>query len=88
MFIHFSVYLIQKKDSKESTDDIKWVLGDFDVDLSTDEKKDSFAAHRLLTHTEGVMNAALAQYHNMDLVLAQITEWGDIVSRFITYWSW
>ena len=48
-------------------------------------KKDSFAAHRLLTHTEGVMNAALAQYRNVDLVLAQIAEWGDIVSRFITY---
>ena len=85
MFIRFSVHMIQKTDSKESTDDIKRVLGDFDVDLSLDEKKDSFAACRLLTHTEDVMNAALAQYRNVDLVLAQIAEWGGIVSRFITY---
>ena len=55
------------------------------MDLSTDEKKDSFAARRLLTHTQGVMNAAIAQYRNVDLVLSQIAEWGEIVSRFITH---
>ena len=77
--------MIQKKDNKEATEEIKRTLGDFDVDLSTDEKKDSFAARRLLTHTQGVMNAAIAQYRNVDLVLAQIVEWGEIVSRFITH---
>lgn len=55
------------------------------MDLSTDEKKDSFAARRLLTHTQGVMNAAIAQYRNVDLVLSQIAEWGEVVSRFITH---
>ena len=37
----------------------------------------------LLMCTEGVMEVAIRQYHNVNLVLGQIAEWGDIVSRFI-----
>ena len=55
------------------------------MDLTTDEKKNEFAAQRLLMCTEGVMEAAIRQYGNMDLVLGQIVEWGNIVSRFITH---
>ena len=55
------------------------------MDLTTDEKKNEFAARRLLMCTEGVMEAAIKQYRNVDLVLGQIAEWGDIVSRFITH---
>ena len=55
------------------------------MDLTTDEKKNEFAAWRLLMCTEGVMEAAIRQYHNVDLVLAQIVEWDDIVSTFITH---
>ena len=79
------MYALQKKDNKEATEDIKRTLSDFDVDLSTDEKKNSFAARRLLTHTQGVMSAAIAQYRNVDLILSQIAEWGEMVSRFITH---
>ena len=55
------------------------------MDLTTDEKKNEFAAWRLLMCTEGVMEAAIKQYCNVDLVLGQIAEWGDIVSRIITH---
>ena len=80
------MYVLQKKDNKEATEELKWTLGDFNVDLSTDERRDSFAAHRLLTHTQGVMNATIAQYRNVDLVLGQIAEWGGDC-KYI-YYSW
>ena len=74
-----------KKDQKRTSELITQSLSDLDVDLTTDEKKNEFAVRRLLMCTEGVMEAAIRQYHNVDLVLAQIAEWGDIVRTFITH---
>ena len=85
IFIPSSLYCLQKRDQKRTSELITQSLSDLDVDLTTDEKKNEFAAWRLLMCTEGVMEAAIKQYCNVDLVLGQIAEWGDIVSRFITH---
>ena len=33
--------------------------------------------------TEGVIDAAIQEYHNVNLILGQITEWGDMVNTVI-----
>ena len=85
IFIPSSFYLLQKRDQQRTSKLITQSLSDLDVDLTTDEKKNEFAARRLHMCTEGVMEAAIKQYCNVDLVLGQIAEWGDIVSRIITH---
>ena len=85
IFIPSSVYLLQKRDQQRTSELITKTLSDLDVDLTTDQKKNEFAAQRLLMCTESVMEAAVRQYHNMHLVLGQIAEWGDMVNRFITH---
>ena len=78
IFIPSSFYCLQKGDQKRTSELITQSLSDLDVDLTTDEKKNEFAAWRLLMCIEGVMEA-------WTLVLGQIAEWGDIVSGFITH---
>ena len=68
---------------KASEERLRTALGD--NDLISEEAKNRYAAHRLLMRTEGVMEAAIQEYCNVDLVLGQIAEWGNMVNTSITH---
>ena len=56
-----------------------------DVNLSTEDAKDTYAAWRLLMCTSAILDAAVCDYHNIDLVLGQVAEWSDMVNIITTH---
>ena len=85
IFIFCSVFGIQRKFLKKDTKEIKEALGLVDVNLCTEDAKDTYASQRLLMHTSAVLDAALCDYHNIDLVLGQVAEWSDMVNIITTH---
>ena len=75
----FQILHALEKGDKEHGKEIDGCLRCCNVDLTTEEAKDQWATLQLLKRTEFIMDQAVEECQNVDLILEQVAEWSDMV---------